>query len=100
MSYSSSRRSLALSCRMRASAPSYERAAGRRVSLQDSYRDISRLLQLAYPGEDSKFTQCKGNDSFIASLNDSSLVYEILKRDPPSLQEAANYARGQERETN
>ena len=42
------------------------------------YIGISRLLQLAYPG---------GN-----ALNDRDLEYEALKRDPTSLQEAANYA--------
>ena len=61
-------------------------------SLQDLYRDISRLLQLAYPGEDKNFTQRTGIDSFIASLNDPDLEYEVLKQAPPSLQEAANYA--------
>jgi len=33
-----------------------------------------------------------GIDSFIAALNDRDLEYEVLKRDPTSLQEAANYA--------
>jgi len=61
-------------------------------SLQDLYRDISRLLQLAYPGEDNKFTQHSGIDSFIALLNDPDVEYEVLKQAPPNLQEAANYA--------
>jgi len=61
-------------------------------SLQDLYRDISHLLQLAYPGEDNKFTQHTGIDSFIASLNDPDLEYEVMKQAPPNLQEAANYA--------
>jgi len=33
-----------------------------------------------------------GIDSFIAALNDTDLEYEVLKRDPTSLQAAANYA--------
>jgi len=61
-------------------------------SLQDLYRDISRLLQLAYPGEDNKFTQRSGIDSFIASLNDPDLEYKVLKQAPPNIQEAANHA--------
>jgi len=61
-------------------------------TLQDLYRDISHLLQLAYPGEDNKFTQRTGIDSFIASLNDPDLEFEVMKQAPPNLQEAANYA--------
>jgi len=61
-------------------------------SLQDLYRDISRLLQLAYPGEDSNYTKCYGIDSFIVSLNDPALEFEVMKQAPPNLQEAANCA--------
>jgi len=61
-------------------------------TLQDLYRDISRLLQLAYPGMNSTLLNHVGIDSFIAALNDRDLEYEVLKRDPASLQVAANYA--------
>jgi len=56
------------------------------------YRDISCLLQLAYPGEDSNYTKRSGIDAFIASLNNPALEFEVLKQCPPNLQEAANYA--------
>jgi len=56
------------------------------------YRDISRLLQLAYPGEDSNYTKRSGIDVFIASLNDPALEFEVLKQSPLNLQEVANYA--------
>ena len=60
-------------------------------SLQDLYRDISRLLQLAYPGANRSLVNHVGTESFIATLNDRNLEYEVLKRDPTSLQTAANY---------
>jgi len=60
--------------------------------LQDLYRDISHLLQLAYPGANSLLINHVGIDSFIAALNDRHLEYEVLKRDPTRLQAAANYA--------
>jgi len=61
-------------------------------TLQDLYRDISLLLQLAYPGANPSLINHVGIDSFIAVLNDREMEYEVLKRDPASLQEAANYA--------
>jgi len=61
-------------------------------SLQDLYRDISRLLQLAYPGEDSALVNHVGIETFIATLNNPDFEYEVLKRDPTSFQAAANYA--------
>ena len=48
-------------------------------TLQDLYRDISRLLQLAYPGANSSLLNHVGIDSFIAALNDRDLEYEVLK---------------------
>jgi len=61
-------------------------------SLQDLYRDISHLIQLAYPGANNVLVRHVGIESFIATLNDSTLVYEVFKREPPSLKAAANYA--------
>jgi len=61
-------------------------------SLQDLYGDISRLLQLAYPGADSALVNHVGIESFTAALNDPDFYYEVLKREPTSLQAAANYA--------
>jgi len=60
--------------------------------LQDLYRDISHLLQLAYPGEGGRFTSRVGVDTFITALNDRELEYEVLKLEPKTLEEAANHA--------
>ena len=48
-------------------------------TLQDLHRDISHLVQLAHPGESSRFLAHVGIDSFIAALNDRDLEFEILK---------------------
>jgi len=61
-------------------------------SLQDLYTDISHLLQLAYHGVDSALVNHVGIQSFTAALNDPNFEYEVLKREPTSLQAAANYA--------
>jgi len=60
--------------------------------LQDLYRDISHLLQLAYPGEGGRFISRVGVDTFITALNDRELEYEVLKLEPKTLEEAANHA--------
>jgi len=60
--------------------------------LQDLYRDISHLLQLAYPGEGGRFISRMGVDTFITALNDRELEYEVLKLEHKTLEEAANHA--------
>jgi len=50
------------------------------------------LLQLAYPGEDSKSTKRYGIDAFITALNDGPMEFEVMKLRPSSLQEAADCA--------
>jgi len=47
--------------------------------LQDLYRDISHVLQLAYPDEGGRFISRVGVDTFITALNDRQLEYEVLK---------------------
>ena len=49
-------------------------------------------MQMAYPGVNSSLINHVGIDLFIVALNDRDLEYEVLKRDPTCLQEAANYA--------
>ena len=44
-----------------------------------TYRDICRLIQLAYPGADNVLVTHVGIESFIAALNDPKLEYEVLK---------------------
>jgi len=60
--------------------------------LQDLYRDVSRLLQLAYPGKDARSTERTGINAFIAALNDGPMEFEVMKCRPKTLQEAADYA--------
>jgi len=61
-------------------------------SLQDLYRDISRLIHLAYPGVDNVLVTHVGIESFTAALNNPTLEYEVLKRELLSVEAAANYA--------
>jgi len=61
-------------------------------SLQDLYRDISRLIQLAHPGEGDKLVKYIGVESFIRALDDRYLRLEILKLRLANLEEAARHA--------
>ena len=61
-------------------------------SLQDLYRDISRLIQLAHPGEGDKLVKYVGVESFIRALDDRYLRLEVLKLKPTDLEEAASHA--------
>ena len=58
------------------------------------YRDISRLIQLAHPGEGDKLVNHIGIESFINALNDrdGDLELEILKLKPADLEEAVSHA--------
>jgi len=60
--------------------------------LQDLYRDISRLIQLAYPSEGGRFVSRMGVDAFVTALNDRELEYGVLKLEPKTLEEATNHA--------
>jgi len=68
------------------------RRRGEGESLQDLYRDISRLIQLAHPGEGDKLVKYIGVESFINALDDRYLRLEILKLKPKDLEEAASHA--------
>jgi len=60
--------------------------------VQDVYRGISYLIQLACPGVDNVLVTYVGIESFIAALNYPELQYEVLKREPLSLEAAVSYA--------
>jgi len=47
--------------------------------LQNLYRDISRLVSLAYPSVDATLTNHVGKESFINALNDGPLQIEVMK---------------------
>ena len=70
---------MALSCRLRALRLSCTRRRAEGETLQDLYRDISRLIQLAHPGAGDKLVKYVGVESFFATLNDRDLEYEVLK---------------------
>jgi len=61
-------------------------------TLQDLYRDISRLIQLAHPSEGDKLVKYIGVESFVRALDDRYLRLEILKLRPADLEEAASHA--------
>jgi len=66
------------------------RAEGEPV--QDLYRDISRLVQLAHPTESSHFWAHVGIDAFVGALNDRELEFEVLKLEPKTLEDAVDHA--------
>jgi len=59
-------------------------------SIQDLYRDISRLLLLAYPGENPASSERAAVDAFISASNDQLMEFEVMKMRPKTLQEAAD----------
>jgi len=48
-------------------------------TLQHLYREISRLVSLAYPSKDTDFTDHVGKEAFIRALNNGPLQLEVLK---------------------
>jgi len=56
------------------------------------HRDISRLVQLAYPNETGSFLAHEGRNAFIAALEDSDLEYEVLKLESKTLHDAVDHA--------
>ena len=60
--------------------------------MQDLYRDISRLIQLAHPGEGDELIKYVGVQSFINALDDRYLRLEVLKLRPADLEAAASHA--------
>jgi len=48
-------------------------------TLQDLYRDISRLVSLAYPSTDVTLTNRVGKEAFINALNNGPLQLEVMK---------------------
>jgi len=61
-------------------------------TLQHLYREISRLVSVAYPSKDTDFTDHVGKEAFIRALNDGPLQLEVMKGEPTNLQSALNYA--------
>jgi len=61
-------------------------------TLQHLYREISRLVSLAYPSKDTDFTDHVGKEAFIRAVNNEPLQLEVTKGEPTNLESALNFA--------
>jgi len=61
-------------------------------TLQHLYREISRLVCLAYPSKDTDFTDHVGKEAFIRALDNGPLQLEVMKGEPTNLESALNFA--------
>ena len=48
-------------------------------TLQELDRDISRLVQLAFPDQPASYLTLVGRNAFLNALDDGALEYEVLK---------------------
>lgn len=62
------------------------------ASLQSLYKDIFRLLAVAYPGPTNPTTILVGRDMFLEALDNQTLWVQILERESKILEEALNLA--------
>jgi len=60
--------------------------------LQELHRDISRLVQLAFPDQPASYLALVGRHVFLNALDDGALEYEVQKLHLTTLAEAADYA--------
>ena len=74
----------------RAKFHGYKRLKGQ--SLQELYLEISRLGDLAYPGEVSAVFDAVSVDTFINALSDSALELRLRDKEPKALEEAYRMA--------
>ena len=51
-----------------------------------------KVVSLAYPSEETRFTDHVGKEAFIRVLNDGPLQMEVMKGEPSNLETALNYA--------
>ena len=61
---------------------------GREESLQALHADITRLMALAYPKDDSPLSRVIARDYFLTVLGDPELDIKVREREPPDLQAA------------
>ena len=61
-------------------------------TLQELHRDISRLVQLAFPNETGSFLALQGRNAFLNAIEDADLEYEILKLEPKTPSDAIDHA--------
>jgi len=60
--------------------------------LQSVYRDVRRLMALAFPGQSGSLWEIMARDAFVDALADPNLRCRILERDPSTLEEAIKVA--------
>jgi len=60
-------------------------------TLQELHRDISRLVQLAFPNEPGSFLALEGRNAFLNALEDGDLEFEVLKLEPKTLSDAVDH---------
>ena len=61
-------------------------------TLQSLYKDICRLMSLAYPGPNSELVDVIGRDAFLEALGDPSLHVRILDKSPLTMEEVLHIA--------
>ena len=61
-------------------------------SLQSVYRDVRRLMALAFPGQSGSLWEVMARDAFVDALSDPNLRCRVLERDPSTLEEALKIA--------
>jgi transposase InsO family protein len=60
--------------------------------IQSLYQDIVRLMSLAYPNERSEAADVVARDAFLEALDDPTLHFRILDRDPKTIEDALKIA--------
>ena len=64
------------------------RPRGQEESLQALHADITRLMALAFPKDDSQLSKRIARDYFLTALGDPELEIKVREREPPDLQAA------------
>jgi len=61
-------------------------------TLQEFHRDISHLVQLAFPDQPTSYLVLQERNAFLNALEDGVLEYEVLKLQPQTLSDAVDHA--------
>ena len=61
-------------------------------TLAELVNDVRRLIVLAYPGPSSSMKEALACEAFLEALNDKELAMKIREKEPPTLEEAYQFA--------
>ena len=61
-------------------------------TLAELVNDVRRLIVLAYPGPSSPMKEAFACEAFLEALNDEDLALKIREKEPPTLEEAYQFA--------